>query len=188
MHIQWLGQGCLKIQTKDEKGGKLIIVFDPPDPKFGVRFRGPSDIVLGKGGLDAAGEYEIHGIPFLGKQVKDAILWRTTIEEITIGHLGSLKEKISESERAFLTGVEILAVPVGGHTVLNAKEASELVSALEPKVIIPLYFKIPGLKVELDSVEKFCRESRCGVERIDKLVFKKKDIPTEGMKMVVFKV
>ena len=201
MQIIWLGQGCFKILAKDEKGEKISIIFDPSS-KIKTSSRFSADIVLMSHDLNEVtplsikathilnipGEYEIRGFIFLGKKIQENIIWRAKIEEITLAHLGAMKKIPSDTERAFLTAVEILIVPVGdklgGNTkqspeykeVFKASEAAEVARSLEPKIIIPCYFT---------DIKPFCQESLCPSEELDKLVLRKKDIPTERMKMVI---
>jgi len=52
----------------------------------------------------------------------------------------------------------VLLVPVGAGTSLNAAKAAELVSMIEPNVVIPMHYELPGLKTKLDPLEKFLKE------------------------------
>jgi L-ascorbate metabolism protein UlaG (beta-lactamase superfamily) len=51
-----------------------------------------------------------------------------------------------------------LLTPVGGGNSLNAAQAAELVSILEPNIVVPMHYKIPGLKLDLDDVDRFLKE------------------------------
>jgi L-ascorbate metabolism protein UlaG (beta-lactamase superfamily) len=51
-----------------------------------------------------------------------------------------------------------LLLPVGGGNSLNAAQAAELVSMLEPNIVVPMHYQIPGLNVALDGVERFLKE------------------------------
>jgi hypothetical protein len=213
MQINWLGQGGIKITTKDSKGEKRTVIIDPPDPESGIKVRGgiDADLVIFSGSksaklsidktatvIETPGEYEIKGIGFLGKQVGESIIWRLALEGMTLGHLGKLSKNLSENERAFMTGLDILVVPVGGKDVLGATQAADVVRSLEPKIIIPTYFSAKGAApaggqgpasggkmATYETVDKFCKESSCPMERMEKLTLHKKDIPAEGMKMII---
>jgi L-ascorbate metabolism protein UlaG (beta-lactamase superfamily) len=68
-------------------------------------------------------------------------------------------------------------IPVGGTFTLDSKEAEEIVTQLEPKIIIPMHYKINGLTLDLDSAEKFCKEYGGKTEKgVTKLNLKKKEI------------
>ena len=71
---------------------------------------------------------------------------------------------------------------------IDAKAAAFIVSQLEPKVIIPMHYKIEGLKFELDGVEKFLKEM--GAENIvpqPKLSMTKEKLPEEPQVILLTK-
>jgi len=142
--------------------------------------------------IDKPGEYEvkgifIQGIPVNQNQGKEiAVVYWLEIENITLGHLGSLNTTPEDEELEKLEGLDILFVPVGGNAVLDVKKASQVISQIEPRIVIPMYYKIPGVKEKLDSVENFCKVM--GVkssEKIDRFRIQKKDLPQEEMKIIV---
>jgi L-ascorbate metabolism protein UlaG (beta-lactamase superfamily) len=52
----------------------------------------------------------------------------------------------------------VLLVPVGGTTAMNAALAAEVVRQLEPRYVVPMHFAIPGLKLQLDPIDRFLKE------------------------------
>ena len=52
----------------------------------------------------------------------------------------------------------MLLVPVGGRTAINAAQAAEVVRQLEPRYVVPMHYAIPGLKLELDPIDRFLKE------------------------------
>jgi L-ascorbate metabolism protein UlaG (beta-lactamase superfamily) len=82
--------------------------------------------------------------------------------------------------------IDILLVPVGGNYTLDAEDAEKLVRQVEPKVVIPMHYAVPKLKIKLDGIEKFLKEMGIGKkEALPKYVVKKKDLPENGMDVVV---
>jgi L-ascorbate metabolism protein UlaG (beta-lactamase superfamily) len=53
---------------------------------------------------------------------------------------------------------DVLLIPVGGRTVINAAQAAQLVRQLEPRYVVPMHYAIPGLKLELDPLDRFLKE------------------------------
>jgi L-ascorbate metabolism protein UlaG (beta-lactamase superfamily) len=47
---------------------------------------------------------------------------------------------------------------VGGGGGLNAAKAAEVVSLLEPNIVIPMHYSTADAKVTLDSLNKFLKE------------------------------
>ena len=97
------------------------------------------------------------------------------------------QEKLSDEQLEALGGVDILFVPVGGKTTIDASTAAALVNQLEPKLVVPMHYKLPDLKVELDSADKFLKELGApSKELVDKITVKKKLLP-ESTEVVMMK-
>jgi len=77
---------------------------------------------------------------------------------ITVAHLGDLRSVPTQAEIEALGTVHVALVPVGGGTGLNAAKAAEVVSLLEPNIVIPMHFFSPQAKVQLDQLDKFMKE------------------------------
>ena len=66
------------------------------------------------------------------------------------------------------------------------KEAVNVISQIEPKIIIPMHYKIKDLKVDLDGPEKFLKEVGLTPEKVEKFKIVNKNLPIEEMKLVMF--
>lgn len=209
MTITWLGQGCFKIEVKIGNE-EVAIITDPFDPeKVGLKLPHTlvADLVLktssesaypvesreGKKPLiiSSPGEYEFRGvfvyvIPLKheGESAGGYIL-RIEAENMVLVHTGALNHVPSESELQEIEGVDVLFVPVGGGSVLDSKKAAELVSELEPRVVIPMLYRVEGLKIKLEGVEPFLKAVGAKSETVPKLKLSRKDLPREDMKVVV---
>jgi hypothetical protein len=194
MLIQWFGLDFVKLQTKD-----ATLALDPFPASSGVkppRFSAdllllsrtdstdPSAILGSPYVIDHPGEFEVKGAFVYGVGIgsgKDArTLFVVEAEGISVALLPGLTRPLEGSEIERFEGADILCLPVGGHGVLDAEGAATVVSQLEPRVVIPIHYKLPGFKVSLDGVSTFARE--IGVkesERMDKLRIVKKDLPQE---------
>ena len=201
MYISWHGQNCFKIQSE-----KNTLIIDPFDPKkTGLKLNAPkADIVtLTDPEIDSKevkpiaedifkitspGEYEVKGIFIYAIKLKDKeeLIYHIESEQVSIGHLGHLNRTLGEQELEQLNGIDILMIPVGGNSVLDAKKATDLISQIEPRIVIPMHYALPGLKEKLDSVDKFCKEiGSCEKDKLDKLKITKKDLPAEETKYYV---
>jgi L-ascorbate metabolism protein UlaG (beta-lactamase superfamily) len=77
-------------------------------------------------------------------------------------------------------------IPIGGTPTISAKEAVKIMSQIEPRIIIPMHFQIPKLKMKLDGLDKFLKTM--GIKSItpeQKLSIKKKDLSAEEAKIIV---
>lgn len=201
MTIEWYGASCVKITT-----GESTVVVDPFGPSSGLKvprlsadmalLTGPSadaGAVSGKPFIvKGPGEYEVkktfvYGIPVTQEKQHDPLtIYLIEAEGISCAHLGMLGQKLVNGEMERLEGVDILFVPVGGHGVLNADQASEVISELEPRIVVPMCYKIPGFKQSYEGVQAFAKEM--GVkesETTDKLKVAAKDLPQDNMRIVI---
>jgi len=146
--------------------------------------------------ITTPGEYEKKGIAIRGissyhdktegKERGLNIIYIIKAEDMTICHLGDLgQEKLTENQVDEIGDVDILLVPVGGNYTINYKEAIEVIGQIEPKIIIPMHYKIKDLKVELEGPEKFVKELGLTPEKVDKYKISKKLLPLEEMKLVI---
>src|SRR5262249_30669123 len=53
---------------------------------------------------------------------------------------------------------EVLLVPVGGHGVLDAAAAAEVVSLLEPRIVVPMLYRTELTNATLDPLDRFLKE------------------------------
>jgi L-ascorbate metabolism protein UlaG (beta-lactamase superfamily) len=125
--------------------------------------------------IDGAGEFEIGGVFITGVQTdgsgsgkkkakaKDEAGSRNTIyvfdyDGITVAHLGDLTEVPTQSEIELLGTINVALVPVGGGRGLNAAKAAEVISLIEPNLVIPMHYGTPAARISLDSLNKFIKE------------------------------
>jgi len=212
MVITWYGQSCFKIQS-----GETVLFTDPFCKEIGLTPpRGQANIVTishqhrDHNNYDALtgeplvikgpGEYEIKGINIKGifsfhdnKEGRERgtnTVYVIDVEGIKICHLGDLgEEKLNNVQVEEINGVDILMIPVGGALTINGEDAVEIINQIEPKLVIPMHYKIPGLSVKLDGVDVFLKEMGIGKkETVDKLTIKKKDLPQEETEIVIMKI
>ncbi len=200
MVITWYGQACFKIQS-----GDLTIILDPFSKKIGLTPpSGQADIVLVthehfdhnnigavKGEyflVNGPGEYEIKGVKVRGiLSFHDSeggtkrganTLYVIELEGIRILHVGDLgQELLDDYQLGEIGEIHILMVPVGGFFTIDGKAAAGIVNQIEPKIAIPMHYKVPKLTVkELTGAKEFLEE--LGEEEVapqEKLTVKHKD-------------
>jgi len=214
MHIIWHGQSFFQIQTSLNKGEQTTIAIDPFDESTGLK--PPSfqaDVLLIthdhhdhnnkkaiKGTpflIEGPGEYEvkeiaIQGIPSFhdeeeGKKRGSNTIYLIEMEEMKVCHLGDFGQKeLTEDQLEQIGDIDVLMVPVGGEFTLDAKGAAHVISQIEPKIVIPMHYAIPKLKIKLDEVDKFLKEiGKKSVVPQPKLLIKKKDLPLETQVVVL---
>ncbi|NDJ53358.1 MAG: MBL fold metallo-hydrolase [Chloroflexi bacterium] len=118
--------------------------------------------------LDRPGEYEIGGVFLSGVATynRDADPANTRLNLVfiidfggqTICHLGDLDYVPSQSQIEAFGPIDILMVPVGGGRALNSGQAGEVISLIEPSLVIPMHYQMPGMALELDPLDNFLKE------------------------------
>ena len=198
MEITWYGQSCFRLRSRG-----LAVVTDPYGSEGGLKLpRLTASVVTVscdqpehnnaqaiKGSpfvIRAPGEYEIEGIFVIGVATAEAsraknAAYLIEFEDLTICHLGALDHVLSQEQAEQLNDIDILLVPVGGRSNLTSGKAVDVVGLLEPKIIIPMHYKIPGLAIQLDGANRFLKE--LGVEagdKLDTLTVTKGQLPEES--------
>jgi L-ascorbate metabolism protein UlaG (beta-lactamase superfamily) len=209
MEITWYGHSCFRLTER----GMATVVCDPFDSEVvgyePLKLR--ADIVTsshdapGHNHLSAVkgyshaitgpGEFEIGSVFITGIQMdgqgKKAIetpqntLYVFDYMGITVAHLGDMHSVPPQNEIEALGTVHIVLVPVGGGGGLNAAKAAEIVSLLEPNIVIPMHYFISTTKMELEKLDKFLKEMGLHeAETVPSLKVTRSSLPDET-KMVV---
>lgn len=147
--------------------------------------------------IDSVGEYEVKnnfitGVKSFhdkneGKDRGENIIYVIEAEDLRLAHLGDLGHKLTDKQLEFVKDVDILFVPIGGTYTIDAKEAVEVISQVEPRIIIPMHYKTKGIKIKLDGIDKFCKEIGVCEQPVDKLKISKKDLPQEKTNVILMK-
>ena len=80
------------------------------------------------------------------------------MEDLLICHLGDLGHALNADQQQEASGADVLLIPVGGHSTIDAKAAAEIVGAIEPGFVIPMHYANSANTkgtVPLDPVEPF---------------------------------
>lgn len=217
MIITWQGHSCFKIQDKIGTDG-VTLVTDPFDKEVGLKVPNfEADIITVSHQhhdhnntsalrgtpfiIDCAGEYDRKGILVegidsfhdekKGEERGGNIIYRIEIDDISVAHLGDLGTVLDNAQLEKLVGTDVLLVPVGGKFTIDAKKAVEVISQIEPRIVIPMHYKTKDSKneqLELDGIEKFIKEIGLTPTYEEKLKISKKDLPVEDMELVILSI
>jgi L-ascorbate metabolism protein UlaG (beta-lactamase superfamily) len=204
MEITWYGHACFRLKDRT-----ITVVTDPYDKTLGLPLPRPkADIVTishatphhnytdGVKGefktVDGPGEYEIAGVFITGihlaapqdksgeNSAAQNNIYVIYLEDIALCHLGDLNHVPTQNQVEDLGSIDVLMAPVGGQNALNAAQAAEVISLIEPYVVIPMHYQLPGLTIKLDPVEKFLKEmGLTKADTVDTLKLTKTSLPEE---------
>ena len=181
MEIVWYGLSCFRLTER----GLATVVTDPYEPSPGLpTLKLKADIVTvshdapGHNYLKAVkgerraitgpGEYEIGGVFVTGIRMeprdskkngsKSNTLYVFDFEGLAVAHLGDLAYVPTQSQIEDLGAVDIALVPVGGGGALGASEAAEVISLIEPSIVVPMHYKTGKEDSKLTPVARFLSE------------------------------
>lgn len=179
MDITWYGHSCFRITER----GKATIVTDPFDTSIGYApLSLKADVVTvshetpGHGFVEGVrewrfvisrpGEFEIGGVFITGTAMvnkkanhpRPNIAYTIDYGQLTVIHLGDLAHVPSQSDLDALGQIDIVLVPVGGGGALSAPQAAEVVSMLEPSIVVPMHYQTQHSRLDLAPVDKFLTE------------------------------
>lgn len=212
MEISWLGHSCFQLRGKNvtlitdpfspqtgssgeetSRLGKVsasivTISHDHPGHNYAVGVDGNPRIVRGPG------EYEISDILITGvasyhdnergKQSGRNTIYIIHMDDVVICHLGDLGHTLQEGQLEEVADADVLLVPVSGSHSINAAQAAEVISQIEPRIVVPMHYA-PVAEGAPDPLNKFCREM--GIETVrsqSKLVIARTTLPAE-MQVVI---
>ncbi|TSC90730.1 MAG: Zn-dependent hydrolase of the beta-lactamase fold-like protein, partial [Candidatus Berkelbacteria bacterium Licking1014_96] len=149
--------------------------------------------------ISEPGEYEFGGIYIQailgyhddksGQKHGETLMFALRLENMVIAHLGDLGQmELTDSQLEELNGVDVLLLPVGGNYTIDGDQAAKIVNQIDPRIIIPMHYKITGLTVKINDASAFLAEEGAkGVEEKDELKIEKKNLPIEERETVVLK-
>ncbi len=207
MEISWLGHSCFQLRGKN-----VTLITDPFSPQLehslgkinapivtishnhpGHNFTGGVDgdprIVRGPG------EYEISDVLITGvasyhDNKHGQELGRNTIyvihmDDLIVCHLGDLGHILQEEQLEEVADADVLLIPIGGQHTINAAQAAEVISQVEPHIVIPMHYS-PSIGDAPNPLDKFCREM--GFEALNpqpKLSITRSALPAETQVVIL---
>jgi L-ascorbate metabolism protein UlaG (beta-lactamase superfamily) len=203
MEITWYGLSCFRLTERGMatvvtdpydhrtagfealkvRGDIVTVSHDAPGHNFAAGVKGRNHVLTGPG------EYEIGSVFITGVQTNGQkrssedprnTLYVFDYDGVTVAHLGDLRRVPSQAEIEALGNVHIVLAPVGGGGGLSASKAIEVISLIEPGIIIPMHYSIPGCEIKLGSVGRFLKEMGLGdIPAQPSLKITKSSIPEE---------
>lgn len=209
MEISWYGQTCFRLKER-----KVTVWTDPfshiapgsfswsqtdiitysrldlEKPDLQGQDNGQPNV------LDSPGEYEIANVfinsiylPTAENQSQTARnhVFVIYLDDLAVCNLGYLSHVPSQSQIESLGNIDVLMVPVGGKPTLQAAQAAEVISLVEPQLIIPMLYAADGVQHPpiagdgpFDSIDKFLKEmGLTNSETVPTLKLTKAQLPEE---------
>jgi L-ascorbate metabolism protein UlaG (beta-lactamase superfamily) len=182
MEITWYGHSCFRMiergmaavvcdpydhrvagyEALKLKADIVTVSIDNPEHNYFHSVKGDPYIITGPGEFEIGGVF-ITGVQTNGQSKKAENELRNTLYVIdfnglTVVHLGEINRVPTQAEVESLGPVHVALVPVGDGPGLNAAKAAEIISLIEPNIVIPMYYATGETLVKLDPLNKFLKE------------------------------
>jgi L-ascorbate metabolism protein UlaG (beta-lactamase superfamily) len=184
MIVQYFGEGCFRLQS-----GEISLLLNPLNNRL------KADVVLktlvsaeappSLEEISLPGEYEVKGIEIQGFEVNGEstgkfikIIYAVDWEDMRFVFLGHISHLPPADILEELVDADIVFVPTGDSHFLPAAEAVKLLKQIAPKVIIPAYYQ---------NANELVKALGLKAEEMEKFVFRKKDLTSEKMRLLILK-
>ncbi len=182
MEITWYGHFCFRMMERglaavvcDPFDHKVVgydplklkadivtVSIDNPEHNCFNSVKGDPHLITGPGEFEIGGVF-ITGVQTNGHAKKSDDEPRNTLyvfdyNGLTVAHFGQIDRVPTQAEVEALGPVNIALIPVGDVSSLNAAKAAEVISLIEPNIVIPMHYATDGSLVKLDELNKFLKE------------------------------
>lgn len=147
-------------------------------------------VIAGPGEYEIAGVF-VYGIPSfhdaeVGAKRGSNTIYVIGLDGVRLAHLGDLGHRLSDRQLEEINGVDVLMVPVGGNYTLSPAEAVGVIGQIEPKIVIPMHYQIPGSNLKIAPVEEFVKEIGLeGIKKEERLVVYGDKLPEERQVIIL---
>jgi L-ascorbate metabolism protein UlaG (beta-lactamase superfamily) len=158
-----VGYGTLRL-----KADIVCVSHDAPGHNYLEAVKGEKRVICGPGEFEIGGVFITgisthHGGEAAGKKKsaprKDAnTLYLVDFNGLTVAHMGDLDYVPTQQQIETLGAVDVALVPIGGGSGLTASQAAEVISLLEPSIVVPMHYRTPEISLKLDTLNKFVKE------------------------------
>ncbi|MDD5702087.1 MAG: MBL fold metallo-hydrolase [Dehalococcoidales bacterium] len=205
MQIRWLGHASFVITTLD----KTKIITDPYETGGGINYKPINEsadivtqshnhgdhnnaraiknnpVILTKAGTQVSRGISIKAIPSFHDETQGSLRGQNLIfcfnaDAMNLCHLGDLGHTLNQKHLAEIGPVDILIIPVGGFFTINARAATEIVQNINPRLVIPMHYRNPGVDLPIAGVDDFLK-GKSNVRRLNsnEIEVKKEDLPEQ---------
>jgi L-ascorbate metabolism protein UlaG (beta-lactamase superfamily) len=185
MKNKWYGHACFRIKGDaisivTDPYTPEVAGLDPVDEPADVvvmssatdKFHSNASMVPGDpkvlNALEIArsGPAEVNGVLFEALPTMESLehkespdenaIYRFVLEGVSVLHLGDLGNPLTDEQLARLRGkVDILLALTGGPPTIELEDLDRTIEEIGPRVVIPMHYQIPKLKLDILPLEAF---------------------------------
>ncbi len=68
-------------------------------------------------------------------------MYRFTVDDVSIGHLGDVGNALSAEQIAFFRDVDVLLALAGGHPTIALDDLKTVIDQAKPRIVVPMHFR-----------------------------------------------
>lgn len=140
----------------------VTVSHDHPGHNTVAAIGGSPRVVAGPGEYEIANAFIIGRESFhdqdRGSQRGKNTIYLIEIDDVTVCHLGDLGHLLSAEQAEDMSTAQVLLIPVGGVSTIDAAQAAETIRLLEPRLVIPMHYKTEVLNRPLAPLDRFLGE------------------------------
>ncbi len=204
MEITWYGHSCFRVTERSMptvvvdpydhtsvgfkplkiKGDIVAVSHDAPGHNFVSGVKGAEWELRGPGEYEIGGVF-ITAVPMRGENKSRNLVFVLDYDGVSVAHLGDMSKPPSQTQLEAIGNVDVLLVPVGGGNALNASKAAEVVSMIEPGIVIPMHYKVEGSTLKLNALKPFLQDMGVSEEKVEPSLKISKGASPQETKVVV---
>ncbi len=149
--------------------------------------------------IKSAGEYEVNDVFIYGvnnlqtnnnipqPEDSDSLIYIIKAENITLTHFRNPWQKeLSPNQLELIENTDILLISIDEQNPnSNSKAVPNLISQIEPRIIIPMQYEISQLNNNSSQINKFIKEMGINSQKLNKLNINKKNLPTDKTELII---
>jgi len=197
MRVIWHGHSCFEICSDTAS-----VVIDPHDGTLGIKppetsaavvlatrgdtahkpfgmIKGDHEDIIGKTGRFSYGDIEMEGLPVNMHDAHPNVVYRITVDGMTLCHCGDLGAVPSAEITDALKGTDFLMVPAGEVNTLNIRDLFGFIDSVSPRVVIPMHYYVCGLSLPLRNLDRFLRYAGNAVHVGNEIDISKDELPPQ---------
>ena len=106
-------------------------------------------------GIDFSAIWSMESLTKEDNIIRDNAMYRFTLDGINITHMGDVGNPLIKEQMDALQGTDVLLALVGGHPTIDLQDLADVIETIQPKVVIPMHYRIPGPRFFMLPVTEF---------------------------------
>jgi L-ascorbate metabolism protein UlaG (beta-lactamase superfamily) len=201
LHIRWYGHACWEVRndvtiitdphdgksigipSPTAKGDIILVSHDHYDHNSVKSVEKHNSKIIADSRKKSIYDIEIQGIESFHDEDKGAkrgnnIIFKFIMDQIIFCHLGDVGHELSDEIIKKIGKIDILFIPIGGTFTIDSSQALSIIEEINPKIVIPMHYKIGGLSLPIAGIEDFVEKNEYKLIHVgNEVEIEREDLP-----------